>query len=77
MAAGIPDILSAHYTVLRNDVIIPKKSLQELKNYKLPVSIDQPVTSLTTSNALMSVLVMRFWLFIRRLVYRLESTFVL
>ena len=63
MAAGIPDILSAHHTVLRHDVTIPKKSHQELKNYKLPVSIDQPVTSLTT----MSVLVMRLWLFIRRL----------
>ena len=38
MAAGIPDLLSAHHVVLRTDVTIPKKSHQELKNYKQPVS---------------------------------------
>ncbi|XP_078372546.1 adipolin-like isoform X1 [Oculina patagonica] len=36
MAAGIPDLLSAHHIVLRYDVTVPKKSHQELKNYKLP-----------------------------------------
>jgi len=36
MAAGIPDVLSAHHTVLGRDVVIPKKSHQELKNYKQP-----------------------------------------
>lgn len=40
MAAGIPDLLSAHHIVLRYDVTIPKKSHQELKNYKQPVSVD-------------------------------------
>ena len=44
MAAGIPDILSAHHAVLRHDVTIPKKSHQELKNYKQPVSISLLVT---------------------------------
>ena len=38
MAAGIPDLLSAHHVELRHDVTIAKKSHQELKNYKLPVS---------------------------------------
>ena len=38
MAAGIPDLLSAHHIVLRYNVNIPKKSHQELKNYKQPVS---------------------------------------
>lgn len=36
MAAGIPDLLSAHHVVLRHDVAISKKSHQELKNYKQP-----------------------------------------
>ena len=41
MAAGIPDLLSAHHVVLRYDVTVPKKSHQELKNYKQPVCGDQ------------------------------------
>ena len=43
MAAGIPDLLSAHHIVLRYDVTVPKKSHQELKNYKQPVCGDQPM----------------------------------
>lgn len=43
MAAGIPDILSAHHIVLGRDVVIPKKSHQELKNYKQPVSVDRSI----------------------------------
>lgn len=42
MAAGIPDLLSAHHIVLRYDVTVPKKSHQELKSYKQPVCGDQP-----------------------------------
>ena len=38
MAAGIPDLLSAHHIVLRYVMTIPKKSHQELQNYKQPVS---------------------------------------
>lgn len=43
MAAGIPDLLSAHHIVLRYDVTVPKKSHQELKSYKQPVCGDQPI----------------------------------
>lgn len=36
MAAGIPDLLSAHHVVLRYAITIRKKTHQEVQNFKLP-----------------------------------------
>ena len=38
MAAGLPDVLSAFFVELRSNVQIPKKTLQEIGNYRLNVS---------------------------------------
>lgn len=38
MAAGIPDLLSAHHVLLRYAINIPKRAHQEVQNYKQPVS---------------------------------------
>lgn len=36
MAAGIPDLLSAHHVLLRYAINIPKRAHQEVQNYKQP-----------------------------------------
>ena len=35
MAAGVPDVISAFFIVLRESVIVHKKSKQELDNYEV------------------------------------------
>lgn len=35
MAAGVPDVISAFFMLLRNDLVIPRKSKKELSQYEL------------------------------------------
>ena len=35
MAAGVPDVISAYFVLLRRDIVVHKKSKKELNNYEV------------------------------------------
>lgn len=45
MAAGVPDVISAYFVLLRRDAVVHKKSKKELNNYEVSkVNISKTVT---------------------------------